>query len=170
MMKRASLLPRGSTAGCRQTTVLGIGANKWISTDVCSRACLSCDTDVCTDEIWYDPTSGNYFVTGADGSGNRVFDVISDSTDTVIQSVLLPVSSLSNPHSISVDPVSGDVFVPLAGNTTSVGGSACALGCIAVFGVPEPGTLPVLLFGGVLMLGLGAHRRGPHVGRSLLRR
>lgn len=113
-----------------------------------------------TDEIWYDPTTGDYFVTGADPSGNRIFAVISDATDTLLQSVLLPVSAASNPHSITVDPLTGDVFVPLAGNTSAVGGNTiCPLGCVAVFSTPEPGSLPILVLGATMLLGLGAYRR-----------
>ena len=76
-----------------------------------------------TDEIWYDPNTGDFYVTGKDTSGNRVFDVISDATDSLLQSVLLPVSASSNPHSISVDPFNGDVFVPLAGTTFHTDGT-----------------------------------------------
>jgi hypothetical protein len=99
-----------------------------------------------TDEIWYDPTTHSFYVTGKDNvSGNRVFDLISDITDLITQEVLLPVSSLSNPHSIAVDPVSGDVFVPLAGSTPTVPDPFCPLGCIAVFAqVPAPGSLALL--------------------------
>jgi len=100
-----------------------------------------------TDEIWYDPTTHSYYVTGKNTSGNRIFDVISDITDSIAQQVLLPVSANSNPHSIAVDPFTGDVFVPLAGSTPSVINTVCPLGCIAVFGVPEPSSLPMLLSG-----------------------
>jgi DNA-binding beta-propeller fold protein YncE len=101
-----------------------------------------------TDEIWYDPASGRYFVTGANAAGHRVFDVISDSNDQLLQSVLLPVGDASNPHSIAVDPLTGDVFVPLAGNTDAVGGNAvCSSGCVAVYAnaVPEPATVSLML-------------------------
>ncbi len=66
-----------------------------------------------------------------------------------------------NPHSITVDPMTGNVFVPLAGNTTAVGGSACAPACLAVFvnDVPEPASPPILLLGGDILLTLEARRR-----------
>jgi hypothetical protein len=114
-----------------------------------------------TDEVWYDPTTQSFYVTGKDTAGNRVFDVINDVTDIITQSVLLPVSALSNPHSIAVDPFNGDVFVPLAGSTSLIPNDTCPLGCIAVFAtttVPEPGTLPVMLCA-LLMLGIGAQIR-----------
>ena len=118
-----------------------------------------------TDEIWYDPNTGDFYVTGKDSSGNRVFDVISDQTDTLLQSVLLPVSASSNPHSIAVDPFNGDVFVPLAGTTFHTDGTVavpntfCPLGCIAVFAAPEPGSLPVMVVGLAGLMGLALRRR-----------
>jgi hypothetical protein len=118
-----------------------------------------------TDELWYDPNTGDFYVTGKDTSGNRVFDVISDATDSLLQSVLLPVSASSNPHSISVDPFNGDVFVPLAGTTFNTNGTVnvpndfCPLGCIAVFSAPEPGSLPILIVGLAGLFGLAVRRR-----------
>lgn len=113
------------------------------------------------DEIWYDPTTHNFFATGADASGRRVIDVISDSTGQLLQSIPLPVSSLSNPHSVAVDPLTGDIFVPLAGDTPAVGGNtACAAGCVAVYAnaVPEPEVLALMSAGLTLVAGWGRRR------------
>jgi hypothetical protein len=101
-----------------------------------------------TDEIWYDPRLAEFFVTGANSSGTRVFDVIGDASQLILQSVPLGVSNASNPHSISVDPVNGNVFLPLAGSTSTVPNALCPLGCIAVFAqVPAPPTYLLILAG-----------------------
>jgi hypothetical protein len=84
-----------------------------------------------SDELWYDPAS--------DATGvNRIFAVISDATDTLLQTVAVPDV---NAHSIAVDPLNGDVFPPLEGSI--VGGAQdtlCPRGCVAVFAqnIPEP--------------------------------
>jgi hypothetical protein len=105
-----------------------------------------------TDELW--STGDDFFVTGSNGTNaTRFFDVVSDSTDAVLQTVFFPATPSA--HSIAVDPLNGDVFVPLAGNATV---NPCPVsfanaGCIAVYAqaVPEPATWALMLigFGGV---------------------
>ncbi len=114
-----------------------------------------------TDELWYDPASNSYYVTGNNGTnGSRFFDVVSDSTNLVTQTVDLPITTSA--HSIAVDSLDGDVFVPLAGSTAAGANLVCPLGCIAVYGVPEPDSLPMLVVGALAVLGLAVqrHRRG----------
>ena len=89
-----------------------------------------------TDEIWYDPTTNKFYVTGNDATG-KFFDILSDNGD-FIQRVDLPTTG--NAHSITVDPLNGDVFVPLPGNSLGVTTAVCPLGCIAVF-APVPGPI-----------------------------
>ena len=115
-----------------------------------------------TDELWFDPTTSDFFVTGNNGTNaSRFFDVVSDSTDLIIQSVLLPVTTSA--HSITVDPFNGDVFVALAGTSTvnPCPASFANPGCIAVFAqnVPEPGTLPMLATALLCLAGVRMWRR-----------
>ena len=110
-----------------------------------------------TDELWYDPTTKDFYVTGNNGTnGSRFFDVISDSTDLITQTVDLPITTSA--HSIAVDPLNGDVFVPIAGSVAAGASPSCPLGCIAVFGVPEPDSLPMLVVGALALLGLAVQR------------
>jgi hypothetical protein len=89
-----------------------------------------------TDEIWYDPTTHNFYVTGNDATG-KFFDIVSDNGANILQRVDLPATTSA--HSITVDRFNGDVFVPLAGTNPAGTNTACPLGCIAVFApVPAP--------------------------------
>jgi uncharacterized protein YjiK len=56
-----------------------------------------------TDEIWYDPTTNKFYVTGNDATG-KFFDIVSDN-GTIIQRVDLPATTSA--HSITVDPFNG---------------------------------------------------------------
>ena len=115
-----------------------------------------------SDELWYDPGAGDFFVTGVDNNNpdptkNRVFDVISDTTYSVLASVALPNV---NAHSITVAS-NGEVFVPL--ESTTINGkpnSWCDKGCVAVFApVPEPPSLALIVTALLGLAGFGWLRR-----------
>jgi DNA-binding beta-propeller fold protein YncE len=112
-----------------------------------------------SDQLYYDPVLSDFFVTGTAG-GERVFDVISDLTNSVLQSVLLPPV---NAHSIAVNPLNGRVFVPLEGTIGTAQDPLCPLGCIAVFenaaAVAEPGTALLIAAGLIGLVGIGLQPR-----------
>jgi hypothetical protein len=119
-----------------------------------------------SDELWYDPVTGNFYVTGVDAAGNRVIDVVNDAALSVLQSIDLTALGADhvNAHSVAVDPFNGNIFVPLEGTTATATDTLCPNGCVAVFAmaaVPEPGSLAVLVVGLAGLMGLALRRR-PH--------
>jgi hypothetical protein len=127
-----------------------------------------------TDEIWFDPTTNKFYVTGNNGTNTtRFFDVF-DANGNFLQEIDLPATTSA--HSITVDPMNGLVFVALAGTATvngvpgvnpcPTGGSFTNPGCIEVFGpataVPGPivgAGLPGLLAACGALLALARRRR-----------
>lgn len=115
-----------------------------------------------SDELWYNPGTNDFYVTGVNTGGKRVFDVVSDTNYSVLDSVRLPNV---NAHSIAVDLLNSNVFVPLEGTTTTATGTVvpdylCPRGCVAVYSVvPEPPSLVLALTALLGLAGLGWLRR-----------
>jgi hypothetical protein len=119
-----------------------------------------------SDELWFDPTSADFFVTGVNAAGDRVIDIFSDSDDSLLQSIDLTALGAgdSNLHSVAVDPLNGEIFVPLTGSTAAAADTLCPNGCVAVFAeraaaVPEPGSLPLAAIALAAMLAVAARTR-----------
>jgi len=116
------------------------------------------------DELWYNPTNNTFAVTGVDAEGHRVIDVFDGSTYALIQEIDLTDLGFGtgNAHSVAVDPLNGEIFVPIPGNPATGGGTntVCPAGCVAAFDlVPEPPSLPILFAGLFIVLGLHLRSR-----------
>ena len=102
------------------------------------------------DQVWYDPTTNRWFLAASNNSSGPILAIIDAATDTIFQII----ATTPGDHSVSVDPISKEIFVPFAANAAN---TVCPAGCIAVFSdvataVPEPSTWAMMLIG---FLGLG---------------
>lgn len=95
-----------------------------------------------SDELWYDPASHRFYVTGANAAGDRVIDVFDDATYSLQQSIDLTTLGFgaSNLHSVAVDPLNDEIFVPITASSGIFPNTECPSGCVAVFAenIPEP--------------------------------
>ena len=106
------------------------------------------------DQVWYDPVTKRYFLSARNNRGGPVLGII----DAVSKTLLQTLATTPGAHSVSVDPISGEVFVPFGAPT---GRADCPNGCIGVFAligaVPEPQTYAMMLVG-LGLLGFVARR------------
>jgi hypothetical protein len=100
------------------------------------------------DQVWFDPTTGRWFLAARDNFTGAILGIVDSSTDSVVQ--IIPTNITA--HSVSVDPVSGEIFLPYSASSAVFTNTLCPSGCIAVFAetasaVPEPSTWAMMLLG-----------------------
>jgi DNA-binding beta-propeller fold protein YncE len=76
------------------------------------------------DEVWYNPTTRQYYTASRDLPTGPVLGVINADTDTFVESI--PTGE--NAHSVAADSKNNAIFVPLTAPNP-----ACANGCIGVY-------------------------------------
>jgi PEP-CTERM motif len=107
------------------------------------------------DQVWYDPTTNRWFLAAGNNpasNGGPELAIIDAATDSIFQIL----QTTPGDHSVAVDPITKEIFVPFAANPGNMV-FGCQNGCIGVFSdvaaaVPEPSTWAMMLIG---FLGLG---------------
>jgi hypothetical protein len=113
------------------------------------------------DQVSFDPTRNVFFEAARFQIGGPVLGVINGSTETWLQN--LPITF--NDHSVAVDPITGEVFVPFGASASN---TYCPEGCIGVFApIPEPEVLSLIAIGLAGIAGLQRRRGRRPAGREL---
>ncbi|GAC1480353.1 MAG: hypothetical protein NVS2B11_05140 [Acetobacteraceae bacterium] len=102
------------------------------------------------DGVFYDPSTNEYALAARFNPGGPVVGIV-DGNGNLIQTL----ATTTNDHSVAIDPSNNDIFVAYGS-----GNAVCPAGCIAVFAVPEPASLPLVAGGVLAMLGLIGWRAG----------
>jgi hypothetical protein len=122
------------------------------------------------DEVWFDPNLGYSYLTGLDPTGTTRLLGIVDLNNLANIRLIQTLNTGPGAHSVAVDAVTGEAFVPVGGFVSpswgTAPGSAAACGsaignkgCVLVFAlVPEPSSLPVLITGLAGLFALGLRR------------
>ena len=97
------------------------------------------------DQVWYDPTTNRWFAAGSNAAGGPILAIVDATTNSILQII----NTTPGDHSVAVDPISGEIFLPLAANAAN---TVCPSGCIGVFSnvtpaVPELSTWAMMLLG-----------------------
>jgi DNA-binding beta-propeller fold protein YncE len=103
-----------------------------------------------SDEVWFNPGDGHYFLAESSNSPPRL-GIVDSRTGNVDQDITTGASA----HSVAADPVTNQAYVPIKGGTATICGTFAnnasdaaadnANGCIAIFGPTGPDDHPVFV-------------------------
>jgi hypothetical protein len=82
-----------------------------------------------SDEVWYNPGNNHYFLAESNHTGGAILGVVDQRPDTIGEDA--SPATAAGSHSVAVDPVSNQVYVPGNNGATALCGGST--GCIAIF-------------------------------------
>jgi DNA-binding beta-propeller fold protein YncE len=89
-----------------------------------------------SDEVWYNPGNNHYFLAESNhkvGSNpaTPILGVVDQRPDTIDEDA--SPTTVGGSHSVAVDPVSNQVYVPVNSGANALCGQTSTTGCIAIF-------------------------------------
>ncbi len=82
-----------------------------------------------SDEVWYNPGNNHYFLAESNHTGGAILGVVDQRPDTIGEDA--DPATAAGSHSVAVDPVSNQIYVP--GNKAATSICPGGHGCIAIF-------------------------------------
>ena len=82
-----------------------------------------------SDEVWYNPGNNHYFLAESNHTGGAILGVVDQRPDTIGEDA--DPATAAGSHSVAVDPVFNQVYVP--GNKAATSICSSTNGCIAIF-------------------------------------